>query len=134
MGTPKVRLRAGRKVQGSETLRGRRILVVEDEAMVSMMLESTLSAAGGVVVGPVPSANAALALLAQEAVDCAVLDVKLLDGPSLPVAEALSARGIPFVISTGYESIPHGYNGARILRKVFMPEDLINAIADILSA
>src|ERR1700752_4616722 len=101
MGTPKVRLRAGRKVQGSEMLRGRRILVVEDEAMVSMMLESTLSAAGGVVVGPVPSANAALALLAQEAVDCAVLDVKLLDGPSLPVAEALSARGIPFVISTG---------------------------------
>jgi CheY-like chemotaxis protein len=113
-------------------LRGRRVLVVEDEALVSLMLEDVLESAGAVVIGPAGTAAEALALLEQEPVDCAVLDIQLIDGTSLPVAEALAARGIRFVIATGYESIPPGYNGAPVLRKVYLSDEVIEAIADIL--
>jgi len=119
-------------MSGVASLSGRRILVVEDEAMLAMMLDATLSEAGGVVIGPAGTVKAALGLLGEEAVDCALLDVKLQDGFSVPVAEALDALGIPYVITSGYDHIPDGYNGARVLRKVFMPEEVIEAIADVL--
>jgi hypothetical protein len=53
---------------------------------------------------------------------------------SVPVAEALAARGIPFLVATGYrpEMIPPGYNGAPVLRKVYLSDEVIEAIADIL--
>jgi CheY-like chemotaxis protein len=118
---------------GSGVLNGRRVLVVEDEAIVSMMLADLLQSAGCVVIGPVGTTTGALALVEQEVIHCAVLDIKLTDGTSVPVAEALAARGIPFVIATGYaEEALVGYAGAPVLSKVFMPEQLIHAIADIL--
>jgi DNA-binding response OmpR family regulator len=118
----------------SGVLNGRRILVVEDEAMVSMMLADLLTSAGAVVIGPAGTTTGALALVEQEVIHCAVLDIKLTDGMSVPVAEALAARGIPFVIATGYrgEAIPRGYDGAPVLRKIFTSEQLIDAIVDIL--
>ena len=86
------------------------------------------------VIGPAGTTVAALALIEQEDVHCAILDVKLLDGMSVPVAEALAARGIPFLVATGYrrEVIPPGYNGAPVLHKIFLPDEVIDAIADIL--
>jgi DNA-binding response OmpR family regulator len=119
---------------GSGVLSGRRILIVEDEAIVSLMLEDLLTESGCIVIGPTGTTTAALALIEHESIDCAVLDVKLTDGMSVPVAEALAARGIRFVIATGWdrESIPPAYNGAPVLSKVFMPDQLIEAIADIL--
>ena len=119
---------------GSGVLSGRRILVVEDEVMISMMLADLLTSAGAVVVGPVGTTTGALAFVEQEAIHCAVLDVKLLDGKSVPVAEALAARGIPFLLATGYrrEAIPPEYNGAPVLHKIFLPDELIDAIAEIL--
>jgi DNA-binding response OmpR family regulator len=113
-------------------LTGRRILIVEDEALVSLMLADVLESAGAVVVGPVSTVKAALDLLGEEAIDCAVLDVKLEDGISVPVAEALAALGIRFVIATGSDTVPAGYNGAPVLHKVFLPEEVIEAMADIL--
>ena len=111
-----------------------RVLVAEDEALISLMLKDVLTESGFVVVGPVASTNAALALVEQEVINCAVLDVKLIDGPSLPVAEALTARRIPFVVATGYprESIPPAYKGAPILTKLFMPHELIDAVICLL--
>ena len=117
---------------GSAVLRGRRILVVEDEVLISLMLEDVLKSAGAVVIGPAGTTTKALALLEQEPIDCAVLDIQLFDGPSLPVAEALAARGIRFVIATGCDTIPAGYNGAPVLHKVFLPEEVVEAVADIL--
>ena len=119
---------------GSGLLRGRRVLVVEDEVIESLMLADLLTGVGCVVIGPVGTTTAALALIKQEVIHCAVLDVKLLDGMSLPVAEALAARGIRFVLATGYNraSIPLAYDGAPVLHKVFMPEQLIDTLADIL--
>jgi DNA-binding NtrC family response regulator len=118
----------------SGVLRGRRILIVEDEVMVSMMPANLVAEAGAVVIGPTGTTTKALALIEQEVIHCAVLDVRLLDGMSVPVAEALAARGIPFVVATGYrpETIPPGYNGAPVLRKVYLSDQVIEAIADIL--
>jgi DNA-binding response OmpR family regulator len=117
---------------GSGILSGRRVLLVEDEALVSLMLEDVLESAGAVVIGPASTVKAALDLLGEEAIDCAVLDVKLQDGVSVPVAEALAALGIRFVIATGSDTVPAGYNGAPVLHKVFLPEEVIEAVADVL--
>ena len=67
-----------------------------------MMLSDLLTDAGCVVVGPAETAQSALRLIEQEPIDCAILDVKLMDGTSLPVAEALASRGIRFALATGY--------------------------------
>lgn len=64
------------------SLNGCRILVVEDEPLVSMMIEDVLTTSGGGVVGPAPTAKEALELLEREAVDCAVLDVRLSPCPT----------------------------------------------------
>jgi len=110
-----------------------RVLVAEDEALISLMIEDFLSESGFVVVGPAASTNAALALVEREVINCAVLDVKLIDGPSLPVAEALTARRIPFVVATGYPqgAVPSAYRGAPFLRKTFMPHELIDALTAV---
>jgi DNA-binding response OmpR family regulator len=91
----------GPRVQASAWSLGCRVLVLEDEAVVALMIEELLTESGFVVIGPVASTMAGLAIVEQEIVDCAVLDIKLTDGTSLPVAKALAARGIPFVIATG---------------------------------
>lgn len=84
-------------------LRDHRILAVEDEYYLAMDLERDLVAAGAYVLGPVPSVEQALALIASEPdMDAAVLDINLGGEMSFPVADALVARGIPFVIATGY--------------------------------
>ena len=115
------------------SLNGCRILVVEDEPLVAMMIEDILTTSGGGVVGPAPTAKQALELLEREAVHCAVLDVKLMDGSSFRVAEALKQRAIPFLIVTGVDqkTIPAAYLGAPVLQKVFMPHELIDAVATI---
>jgi CheY-like chemotaxis protein len=121
-------------MNGGALLSGRRILVIEDEALVSMMLSDLLTDAGCVVVGPAGTTQSALRLIEQEPIDCAILDVKLADGTSLPVAEALASRGIRFVLATGYarEGIDPAYNGAPLLQKVFDRNELIEVLADIL--
>jgi CheY-like chemotaxis protein len=82
---------------------GLRILVVEDELLVAMEIERMLARLGCVVVGPAPSVPRALALIAREAPDFAILDVNLGRERSTPVAEALLARGVPFALATGYD-------------------------------
>jgi len=59
--------------------------------------------AGATVIGPIADAATALMLVETEAVDCAVLDYKLVDGTSLPVADALLDRGVPFLFSSTYD-------------------------------
>jgi CheY-like chemotaxis protein len=83
-------------------LSGRRILIVEDEALVSMVIEEALKDLGCDVVGPVGTRDQALALAKAEALDGALLDVNLAGEPVYPVADALTSRGIPFVFVTGY--------------------------------
>lgn len=86
-------------------LTGRRILIVEDEMLVSMVIEEALKDLGCDVVGPVATRDKALVLAKAEALDGALLDVNLGGEPVYPVADALSSRGIPFAFVTGYGQI-----------------------------
>ena len=86
-----------------ERLKGRRLLLVEDEAMVAMLLEDMLSDLGCEVVGPAGNVAHALELAKGEAeIAGAILDVNVGGQPIYPVAETLKARGVPFVFATGY--------------------------------
>jgi len=96
----------------ASALRGRRILVVEDEYMMAEDLRYDLEEAGAEVIGPVPSVADALRLLATEmSIDAAILDVNLRGEKAYPVADVLRERTIPFVLATGYEqwALPEAY-------------------------
>ena len=83
-------------------LAGLRILIVEDEFLLAMELEALLEQRGCMVLGPVSSVRHALAMLDGERPELALLDVNLKGERATPVAAALQARGVPFVLITGY--------------------------------
>jgi CheY-like chemotaxis protein len=85
-----------------DVLRAARVLVVEDEIMVAALLEDRLQGLGCDVVGPAHRIEDALALLASEPVDVAVLDVNISGRMVFPVADALAEREIPFIFATAY--------------------------------
>jgi len=100
----------------------RRILVIEDEPLISMMLEDFLDALGREVSGVADSVSGALAQLGQCEVDAAILDVNLRGGEkSWPVAAALHQAGIPFVLATGGldDTVAEEYRDRPVLSKPF---------------
>ena len=109
-----------------DDLNGLRILIVEDEAAISLLLEDMLLDFGCEVVGPAGRLAAALDLAASETFDLAILDVNVAGEPIYPVAEALDARRVPFVFSTGYGSagIRDLYRDRPVLQKPFAQHDL----------
>jgi DNA-binding response OmpR family regulator len=88
-------------MSGSE-IAGCRILVVEDEMLIAMIIEDAVQDSGGEIVGPVATLEKALKLAEEEEFDAAILDVTIRGGKVYPVAELLLARGIPFVFASGY--------------------------------
>jgi CheY-like chemotaxis protein len=111
----------------NKLLSGRRVLVVEDEMLVLIMIEDMLAELGCNSVTSAATIDKALALIDTQAFDFVMLDVNLNGRDSQPVAEALSARGVPVVYSTG--NTDHGprdgYSGRPVLRKPFKYEDLV---------
>ena len=89
-------------VDTSARLQGLRVLIVEDELIIAMELEGLLRSLGCIPLEPVPNIGKALRTLADEPPDAALLDVNLQGERVTPVAEALQAKGIPFVLVTGY--------------------------------
>jgi CheY-like chemotaxis protein len=86
----------------SQKLSGR-VLIVEDESLVAMLLETILEDMGCTPVGPASTIDEGLALATgAEPLDAALLDVNVAGRQVFPIAEALKARGVPFVFSTGY--------------------------------
>jgi DNA-binding response OmpR family regulator len=85
-----------------DSLSGMRILLVEDEYLVALGVQAVLEAEGCVIVGPAPRLNRALELAAAENLDGALLDLNLAGVESVPVANALAARGVPLILLTGY--------------------------------
>jgi len=115
-----------------ERLKGMRLLLVEDEAMVAMMLEDMLGDLGCEVVGPADSMPQALALAnGDNAIAGAILDVNVGGQPIYPVAEALKARGVPFVFITGYglADIDGRFAGTPTVQKPFSMPILRDALA-----
>ena len=102
------------------SLRGRRILVVEDEYLIADAMTLGLEEEGVVVIGPAPSVRNALRLLDREpALDGAVLDMNLGEEKVFPVAEALRSLGVPFLFTTGYDAldVPQAWRHVRRLEK-----------------
>ena len=118
-------------------LQGLRVLVVEDEALVSMLLEDMLADHGCEVAGVASRISQALDMVSGElAFDAAILDVNLGGEPIFPVAEALAARGAPFVLATGYGAggLPEAWRSRPTLQKPFSHDDVGKALAAAVSA
>lgn len=108
----------------------RRILIVEDETIVAMLLEDILYELGYAVVGPYARVDPALAALESEDVDGAVLDVNLVGERSYPIADALAERGKPYVFVTGYglAGLDEAYRDRPVLQKPFTRDGLDQAL------
>ena len=118
----------------TEFLSGRRVLVVEDEMMVLLNIESMLADLGCEAISVAATVEAALALVIAERFDCAMLDVNLGGQTSHPIADALVARSIPFVFSTGYseDRIAVRFGDRPVLKKPYSDEELAAALVRLL--
>jgi len=116
-------------------LSGRRVLVVEDEMIVAWLLEDMLAKLGYQAVGPAARVDQALAMINEEAIDAAVLDVNLNGQTSYPVADALTVRDVPFVFSTGYDKtrLLDSYRSFQVLQKPYQQVELRDALAKLLT-
>jgi CheY-like chemotaxis protein len=105
---------------------GKRILVVEDELMIRMLLEDMLGELGYTIAAEAARIDEALQAAKNADFDLAILDVNLNGEPISPVADALVARGTPFVFATGYgeQGLPETYRGRPTLKKPFQLEGL----------
>jgi DNA-binding response OmpR family regulator len=108
-----------------------RVLVVEDEMMVSMLLEDMLAELGCTPVGPVTSIEPALKLIENAGFDVAILDVNLNGDETYPIADALAAREIPFLFASGYRAVRlrDEYRGIPSLQKPFDQQELERTLA-----
>lgn len=109
-----------------KTLSSLKVLVVEDEALVSMLVEDMLTDLGCTVVGPAAEIEEALRLAGSADIDAALLDVNLGGRPIFPVADALKERGVPFAFASGYgeAGISDDHKGSAVLQKPFREADL----------
>jgi DNA-binding response OmpR family regulator len=107
-----------------------RVLVVEDEPMIALMIEDAIAALGCEMVGPISSLDEALEAAGREDFDCALLDVNIRGGHVFPVADLLLARGTPFLLSTGYSRsyLPDPLSAAPMLAKPYTSEQLETGI------
>lgn len=121
----------------TEALQGRRVLVVEDEMMVAMLVEDMLGDMGCEVVGPAYALDSALDLAREaENLDCALLDVNLGGRPIFPVADILRERGVATIFATGYgeAGLRPEDQGSPVLQKPFRAADLLKALKSALQA
>lgn len=107
-----------------------RILVVEDEPLIALALESMLSELGFEVAGPAGAISTALEVIGSERIDGAILDVNLGSHRIDTVADVLAARACPFVFMTGYgiPELPARHAGRPVLQKPFRFEELLTAL------
>ena len=111
---------------------GARILVVEDEMLVSLLIEDALTESGCLIVGPYDRIPAALDAARTLAIDAALLDVNLAGAKVYPVAEVLSARRIPFLLLSGYgpAAVPVDRAWWPVCSKPFRTEEMIAMLAE----
>ena len=108
----------------------RRVLVVEDEALIASLIETVLGDAGFSVVGPIATVAAALDTIERMRVDMAVLDIRINDMQAYAIADALTARGIPFAFVSGFarKDMPAKYRDCAHIAKPFEPEAIVTAL------
>ena len=108
-----------------------RVLVVEDETLVAILLEDMLTELGHQTIGPIARLSKGLEAAQREDMDIAILDVNLNGDNTFPIAGALDARGIPFIFATGYgrANLPKPFSKAPVLQKPFQQSDLRDILA-----
>ncbi|MET3843835.1 CheY-like chemotaxis protein [Bradyrhizobium sp. OAE829] len=113
----------------------RKVLVVEDEMMIAMLIEDMLDEFGCELVGPATNVPRALELIGKEIVDVAVLDLNLDGKDTYAIADALRQNNVPFIFATGYGStgMRPEYGDRPVLQKPFQAKDLETALAEALA-
>ena len=116
-------------------LRQHRVLIVEDEIFIAAELADIIRDAGAEVVGPAMSAPAALVFIENHQITVAILDVRLGDHDSLPVAQRLTDAGIPFLFHTANQDkvLARDWPLVSIVKKPATPEVLVAALAALAS-
>ena len=104
----------------------RRILVVEDAPIIALDVQEMLEGLGWTVVGPIGNLGVALEMAAQESLDAALIDINIRGGKIYPVARLLAARGIPFLLASGYanKELPEDLVDRPRLEKPYNAADL----------
>ena len=105
-----------------------RVLLVEDEFLVAVMLEQDLRAAGHSILGPFKDLAQAIAATRREQFDLAILDINLNGEAVYPLADELLARGIPFLFLSGYVELPERFRASPRVSKPHNPAALIRTI------
>jgi len=107
-----------------------KVLIVEDEALVAMLIEDVLADLGHQVVGVGGRLEQAMKLAEEAPVDFAIVDLNLNGMRTYGIAEVLRRRGVPFIFATGYgaEGVEPEWWGVRVLPKPFEPHQLAAAI------
>jgi len=125
-----------RESEDSDLLAGRTVLVVEDESIISFLLEDMLAALGCGAVQHAGSVATALARIGEETPDLAVLDVNLAGEPAYPIAEALDELNVPFVFATGYgaSGLPVNWSTHPVVQKPFTIQGLEAALSAALNS
>ena len=114
------------------TLRGARILIAEDDAILALDVREIFRQAGAEVIGPVATLGQSLAMISAVPMSAALLDVNLRDAEVFPAALALKERGIGMVFYTGYadvDSLRQDWPGAQVLIKPAPPRLLVSAMS-----
>lgn len=111
---------------------GMRVLVVEDEVAIAMLIEDMLLDLGAEVIGPAGRLAQATSM-ADGNVDLAIIDVNVAGEPVYPLAAILAAKSIPFVFSTGYGAggIEEAWRGRPVLQKPFSQSDLEKVLREV---
>ena len=113
-----------------------RILVVEDEAMIAMLVEEMVLDFGSEVVGPAAKMEEALRLASDASLDAALLDVNVGGTVVYPVADLLRGRGVPIIFATGYGAgeLPSRFRNYAALSKPFSYDELAEALRTVLAS
>jgi CheY-like chemotaxis protein len=111
----------------------RRVLIVEDEAMIAGLIESILRKGGWSVVGPVATLERALETIERERLDAALLDVRINGRDVYAVADVLMRRRIPFVFVSGFtrKQVPPGYRDCAYIAKPFTPDAILALLEEV---
>jgi CheY-like chemotaxis protein len=121
-------------MSSASPLKGLRVLVVEDEALVGLLVEDFLKGFGCRTIGVAASTTDALGLIQAEAIDVAVIDLKLEGEMAYPLADALKTAGVPFVFATGVlaNEIDGGYAHVPVVGKPFEEGELRGALLRVI--